>query len=179
MYDVCHMSKTEYLEITVVREDGKDWVFMEADFQNVELSLFLRIIFFLKKEPVRPRSYTLALEAIIRHFRETLIQDYLYDFQMAVQIWRSNMNVKKLHRGLIGAERDHALYSVVRDPDDTITCVYSDSNGKKRIMFFHETAPYFDGTLYTVLKELKQRLHLDKMTFSIMDPQERLLTKTL
>ena len=44
-------------------------------------------------------------------------------------------------------------------------------------MFLHEIALYSDGTLYIVLKELKQRLHLDKMTFSIMDPQERLLAE--
>ena len=85
------------------------------------------------------------------------------------------MNVKKPHRRLIDAEKDYALYSVVLDPEDTITCVYSNSKGKKRRMFYHEIALYSDGTLYIVLKDLKQRLHLDKMTFSIMDPQERLL----
>ena len=44
-------------------------------------------------------------------------------------------------------------------------------------MFFHEIALYSDGTLYIVLKEMKQRLHLDKMTFSIMDPQKLLLAE--
>ena len=78
-YDVCHMSKMEYPKIIVVREDGKYWTFTEADFQNVELSLFHKIIFLLKRESFRPRSHTLALEAINRHFRATLIQAYLYD----------------------------------------------------------------------------------------------------
>ena len=72
-YEVCHMSRMEYPEITVEIEDGRDWVFIEADFQNVELSLFHRIIFLLKREPIRPRSHTLTLEAINRHFRATLI----------------------------------------------------------------------------------------------------------
>ena len=54
------------------------------------------------------------------------------------------------------------------------TCVYLDSIGKKRRMFFHEIALYSDETLKIVLNELKQILHLDKMTFSVMDPQERL-----
>ena len=84
-YDVCHMSTMEYPEITMKREYGKDSVFIEADFQNVELSLFNRIIFLLKREPIRPRSHTLALEAINRHFRTTLIQAYLYDLQMVVE----------------------------------------------------------------------------------------------
>ena len=87
------------------------------------------------------------------------------------------MNMKKPHRGLIGAEKYYALYSVVHDLEDRITCAYSDSKGKKRRMFFHEIALYSDGTLYIVLNKLKQKLHLDKMTFSIMDPQERLLAK--
>ena len=41
-------------------------------------------------------------------------------------------------------------------------------------MFYHDIALFSYGTLKIVLKELKQRLHLDKMTFSIMDDQERL-----
>ena len=41
------------------------------------------------------------------------------------------MNVKKPHRGLIGAEKDYALFSVVHNPDDTITYVYLNSKGKK------------------------------------------------
>ena len=67
-------------------EYGKDWVFTKANFQNVELSLFHRIIFLLKREPIRPISHTLALEDINRHFRATLVQAYLYDLQMAVEV---------------------------------------------------------------------------------------------
>ena len=81
------------------------------------------------------------------------------------------MNVKKPHRGLFETEKEYALYSVIHDPGDTITCIYSDSQGKKRRMFYHEIALFFDGTLNIVLKELKKRLHLDKMTFSIIDDQ--------
>ena len=66
---------------------------------------------------------------------------------------------------------------MVHDLGDMITCVYSDSKGIKRRMYYHEIPLYSDGTLNIVLKELKQRLHLDKMTFSIMDPQERLLAE--
>ena len=176
-YDVCHMSRMEYPEITVETEDGKDWVFTEADFWNVELSLFHRIIFLLKREPNRARSHTLGLEDINRHFRATLVQAYLYDLQMALESWRSKMNVKKHRRGLIGTEKEYALYSVIHDPGDTITCVYSDSKGKKRRMFCHEIALYSDGTLNIVLKKLKQRLHLDKMTFSVMEPHETLLAE--
>ena len=66
---------------------------------------------------------------------------------------------------------------MIHDPGDTITCIYSDSQGKKRRMFYHEIALFYDGTLNIVLKELKKRLHLDKMTFSIMDDQERLLAE--
>ena len=40
------------------------------------------------------------------------------------------MNVKKPHRGLIEVEKYYALYSVAHDPEDTITCVYSNSIGK-------------------------------------------------
>ena len=87
------------------------------------------------------------------------------------------MNVKKPHRGLIRDEKEYALYSVVHDPSDTITCVYSNSKGIMRRMYYHEIALYSDGTLNIVLKELKQRLHLDKMTFSIMEPQKRLLVE--
>jgi len=39
-YDVCHMSRMKYPEITVEIEDGRDWVFTEIDFQNVELEFF-------------------------------------------------------------------------------------------------------------------------------------------
>ena len=66
---------------------------------------------------------------------------------------------------------------MVHDPGDIITCIYSDSKGTKRRMYYHEIALYSDGTLNIVLKELKQRLHLDKMTFSIMEPQERLFAE--
>ena len=139
-YDVCHMSNMEYPEITVIREDGNKWVFTEADFQNIELSMCHRIIFMLKRATNRPISHTLTLEAINRHFRTTMIQ-------LAVQSWRSKMNVMKPHRGSIGIKKDYALFSVFHDPDDMITCVYSDSKVKKRRMFYHETALYFDGTL--------------------------------
>ena len=107
-YEVCHMSKMEYPEITIERADGIDWTFTEADFQNVELEVFHRIIFLLKRAPIRPRPHILALEAIKRHFRATLIQAYLYDFQMAVESWRSKLNVKKPHRGLFETEKEYS-----------------------------------------------------------------------
>ena len=66
---------------------------------------------------------------------------------MAVESWRSKMNVKKPHRGLFEAEKEYALYSVIHDPGDMITCIYSDSQGKKRRMFYHKIALFSDGTL--------------------------------
>ena len=57
-----------------------------------------------------------------------MIQAYLYDLQMAVESWRSKMNVKKPHRGLFEAEKEYGLYSVIHDPGDTITCIYSEKN---------------------------------------------------
>ena len=53
--------------------------------------------------------------------------------------------------------------------------MYQDIEGIKRRISFHERALYSNGTLTIVTKELKKRLHLYKMTFSVMDPQERLL----
>ena len=44
---------------------------------------------------------------------------------------------------------------MIHDLEDTITCVYPDSEGEKRRMFFHELALYSDGTLNIVKKELK------------------------
>ena len=64
-YDVCHMSRMEYPEITVEREDGRDWVFTEGDFQNVELSLFHIIVFMLKRETNRPWSDTITCRQLI------------------------------------------------------------------------------------------------------------------
>ena len=87
------------------------------------------------------------------------------------------MNVKKPNRRLREAEKDNALFSVIHDLEDTVTCMYPDSEGKKRRVFFHQLALYPDGTLKIVENELKERLHLDTMTFSTMDPQERLLAE--
>ena len=54
---------------------------------------------------VKTDFHTLTLEAINRHFRATLIQAYLYDLQIAVESWRSKMNVKKPHSGLFEDEK--------------------------------------------------------------------------
>ena len=48
---------------------------------------------------------------------------------------------------------------------------------KREQCFFLKLALYSDGTLTIVKNELKKRLHLDEMTFSIMDPQERFLAE--
>ena len=62
--------------------------------------------------------------------------------------------MKKPQRGLIGVKKEYALYSMIHDPSDMITCAYSDSKGKNRRMFCHEIPFYSDGTLNIILKEL-------------------------
>ena len=79
-YDVVSLTKLVYPEIRVVREDEEEWSFTAADFQNVELPLFHRIIFILRRETNKPQSKTLALEAIQRHLKATILLAHLYDF---------------------------------------------------------------------------------------------------
>ena len=68
------------------------------------------------------------------------------------------MNVVKPKSMLRDSEKDYALYTVVHDADNLITCIYLDSNGEKRKMYLHELALFSDGTLMLVKKELKKRL---------------------
>ena len=154
----------------MVREDNEEWIFIEAYFQNVELSLFHGIVFILRRDTIRPQPHTLALEDIQRHFRATMLQAYLYNFQLALESWKSKLNVLNPHRGLRDFEKEYPLFVVVHDYDDRITCIYPDSKGMKRIMYMLILALFSDGTLMIV-----KRLQLDKMTFSMMEPHEKLL----
>ena len=62
------------------------------------------------------------------------------------------MNVLKPQIRLRENEKEYALFSRIHDPEDTITCVYPDSKGIKRKMYFHEIALFSDGTLMIVKK---------------------------
>ena len=117
----------------------------------------------------------MAMEAIMRHLEVTAVIAYLYDFQLALESWTAKMNIQKPARNLFDNELDYPEFTVFANEKDLLTCVYPDSKGVKRRMHMHEIALFSDGTLKLVLKELKKKLQLHKMTFSIMNDQEHFL----
>jgi hypothetical protein len=176
-FDLIKFTCILYPEITVLREDDREWVFTEADFPNVEPLLLRDIIFSLRRDTNRPLEKTMAMEAIMRHLEVTAVIAHLYDFQLALESWAAKMNVQKPARNLFDDELDYPDYTVFADEKDLLTCVYPDSKKVKRRMYMHEVALFSDGTLKIVLKELKKKLQLHKMTFSVMGEQEHFLVQ--
>ena len=87
------------------------------------------------------------------------------------------MNIQKAARNLFDDELDYLDYTVFANEKELLTCVYPDSKGVKRMMYMHEIALFSDGTLKVVLKELKKKLQLHKMTFSVMGEREHFLVQ--
>ena len=176
-FDLIKFNCILYPEITVIREDDREWAFTEADFPNVEPLLFRDIILMLRRDTNRPLEKIMAMEAIIRHLEITLVIAHLYEFQLALESWTAKMNVRNPARNLFDEELEYPDYTVFASEKDLLTCVYPDSKGVKRRMYMHKVALFSDGTLKVVLKALKTQLQLHKMTFSVMSDQEHFLVQ--
>ena len=79
-FELVKFTNILYLEITVIREDNREWSFIETDFQNVELLLLRDILFMLRRDTNRQLEKIMALEAILGHLEVTLVIAHLYDF---------------------------------------------------------------------------------------------------
>ena len=113
----------------------------------------------------------------MRHLKATIAIAHPYDFQRALESWVPKMNIQKPSKNLFDHELDYPEFIVFPDGKDLVTCGYPNSKGVKTRMYLHQVALFSNGTLKTVLKELKKKIHLHKMTFSIMESQEHFLVK--
>ncbi|KAJ9542663.1 hypothetical protein OSB04_029169 [Centaurea solstitialis] len=167
----------EYSEITLRREDRKEYVISEADFPNVEFNVFLSIMSDLKSKLIISFEEMTALGAVLRHLRASITLAHLYDFQLGLENWTSKMYSHRPANVLHEDFRHLALYTVFHGDDKMIVCVYPDFDGEPKGMLVHEVMLFSDGTLRMVVDQLRKRLQFDHAGIHLIDPPERHLIK--
>ncbi|KAJ9566395.1 hypothetical protein OSB04_002361 [Centaurea solstitialis] len=167
-----------YLVITFTRDDGKEYVITEADFQDVSFDVIFGILYDLKGKAFRSEEEIIALTAIVRHVKASISLAHLYDFQLGLENWSSKLFCHKPQRSLIGEEKDFVMYTVFYDADETkISCVYPDSLGNKKRMYTHEVMLFCDDTLKMVMDGLNTRLQMDKHNVHDISAANKVLIK--
>ncbi|KAJ9544109.1 LOW QUALITY PROTEIN: hypothetical protein OSB04_023816 [Centaurea solstitialis] len=171
------LKRNERWEKMKASSDKKEYVITEADFQNVELDVFLKIFDDLRRKIFRTEEEVIALVAVARHLKASITLAHLYDFHLGLENWTSKSFCHKPKRNLVGAEKEFAFYTVIEDGDKNITCVYRDSMGEKKRMLVYEVMLYSNDTLKMVMNELNKRLQLDKKTVHEIAAVERHLMR--
>ncbi|KAJ9541906.1 hypothetical protein OSB04_028412 [Centaurea solstitialis] len=162
-YKTNKLSAYFYPVIAFTRDDGKEYVITEANFQDVSFDVIFGILYDLKGKAFRSEEEIIALTAIVRHVKASISLAHLYDFQLGLENWTSKLFCHKPQRSLIGEEKDFVMYTVFYDEDETrISCVYPDSLGNKKRMYSHEVMLFCDDTLKMVMDGLNTRLQMDK-----------------
>ncbi|KAJ9561589.1 hypothetical protein OSB04_006749 [Centaurea solstitialis] len=162
-YKTNRLSAYWYPVITFTRDDGKDYVITEADFQDVSFDVIFGILYDLKGKAFRTEEEIIALTTIVRHVKASISLAHLYDFQLGLENWSSKLFCHKPQGSLIGDEKELVMYTVFYDADETgISCVYPDSLGNKKRMYSHEVSLFCDDTLKMVMDGLNTRLQMDR-----------------
>ncbi|KAJ9538687.1 hypothetical protein OSB04_031420 [Centaurea solstitialis] len=177
-YKTNRLSAYWYPVITFTRDDGKEYVITEADFQDVSFDVIFGILYDLKGKAFRTEEEVIALTAIVRHVKASISLAHLYDFQLGLENWSSKLFCHKPQRSLVGEEKDFVLYTVFYDADETkISCVYPDSLGNKKRMYSHEVMLFCDDTLKMVMDGLNTRLQMDRHKVHDISAANKVLIK--
>ncbi|KAJ9538282.1 hypothetical protein OSB04_031015 [Centaurea solstitialis] len=177
-YKTNKLSAYFYPVIAFTREDGKEYVITEADFQDVSFDVIFGILYDLKGKAFRSEEEIIALTAIVRHVKASISLAHLYDFQLGLENWTSKLFCHKPQRSLIGEEKDFVMYTVFYDEDETrISCVYPDSLGNKKRMYSHEVMLFCDDTMKMVMDGLNTRLQMDKHNVLDISAANKVLIK--
>ncbi|KAJ9566173.1 hypothetical protein OSB04_002139 [Centaurea solstitialis] len=177
-YKTNRLSTYWYPVITFTRDDGKEYVITEADFQDVSFDVIFGILYDLKGKAFRSEEEIIALTAIVRHVKASISLAHLYDFQLGLENWSSKLFCHKPQRSLVGEEKDFVLYTVFYDADESkISCVYPDSLGNKKRMYSHEVMLFCDDTLKMVMDGLNTRLQMDRHKVHDISAANKVLIK--
>ncbi|KAJ9562631.1 hypothetical protein OSB04_007791 [Centaurea solstitialis] len=177
-YKTNRLSAYWYPVITFTRDDGKEYVITEADFQDVSFDVIFGILYDLKGKAFRTEEEVIALTAIVRHVKASISLAHLYDFQLGLENWSSKLFCHKPQRSLVGEEKDFVLYTVFYDADETkISCVYPDSLGNKKRMYSHEVMLFCEDTLKMVMDGLNTRLQMDRHKVHDISAANKVLIK--
>ncbi|KAJ9538026.1 hypothetical protein OSB04_030759 [Centaurea solstitialis] len=177
-YKTNRLSTYWYPVITFTRDDRKEYVITEADFQDVSFDVVFGIFYDLKGKAFRSEEEIIALTAIVRHVKASISLAHLYDFQLGLENWSSKLFCHKPQRSLVGEEKDFVLYTVFYDADETkISCVYPDSLGNKKRMYSHEVMLFCDDTLKMVMDGLNTRLQMDRHQVHDISAANKVLIK--
>ncbi|KAJ9561389.1 hypothetical protein OSB04_006549 [Centaurea solstitialis] len=177
-YKTNKLSAYFYPVIAFTRDDGKEYMITEVDFQDVSFDVIFGILYDLKGKAFRSEEEIIALTAIVRHVKASISLAHLYDFQLGLENWTSKLFCHKPQRSLIGEEKDFVMYTVFYDADETrISCVYPDSLGNKKRMYSHEVMLFCDDTLKMVMDGLNTRLQMDKHNVHDISAANKVLIK--
>ncbi|KAJ9544768.1 hypothetical protein OSB04_024475 [Centaurea solstitialis] len=177
-YKTNRLSTYWYPVITFTRDDRKEYVITEADFQDVSFDVIFGILYDLKGKAFRSEEEIIALTAIVRHVKASISLAHLYDFQLGLENWSSKLFCHKPQRSLVGEEKDFVLYTVFYDADESkISCVYPDSLGNKKRMYSHEVMLFCDDTLKMVMDGLNTRLQMDRHKVHDISAANKVLIK--
>ncbi|KAJ9544982.1 hypothetical protein OSB04_024689 [Centaurea solstitialis] len=177
-YKTNKLSSYFYPVITFTRDDGKEYVITEADFQDVSFDVIFGILYDLKGKAFRLEDEIIALTAIVRHIKASISLAHLYDFQLGLENWSSKLFYHKPQRSLIEEEKDMVMYTVFYDADEIrISCVYPDSLGNKKGMYSHEVMLFCDDTLKMVMDGFNTRLQMDKHNVHDISAVDKVLIK--
>ncbi|KAJ9544703.1 hypothetical protein OSB04_024410 [Centaurea solstitialis] len=90
-YKTNKLSAYFYPVITFTRDDGKEYVITEADFQDASFDVIFGILYDLKGKAFRSEEEIIALTAIVRHVKASISLAHLYDFQLGLENWSSKL----------------------------------------------------------------------------------------
>ena len=128
----------------VLRQDGKEYTFSEADFSILELDDFEFIYHEFRQRTNRPQDAIIVLNAIDRFMRRQVKFSYISDFQIGCESNQNKINLLKPNQSLPEIENS-PMFIILEELEFGI--VYQNEKQEKCFLRFNEVQKYFDGTL--------------------------------
>ncbi|KAJ9562965.1 hypothetical protein OSB04_008125 [Centaurea solstitialis] len=134
----------------------RDFMFMEADLDSIDLEDLLTLIRHLEGPILKPDYFRDGLEVLKRYVRHSINLVHLTDYQMAIESKQQKVNL--LRPNLEANLLDQYLpYFPTRVPEHGVVYL-TFRNNQRRFMRFSELSSFCDGTLLYVYNGMKRRL---------------------
>ena len=101
-----------YPVFTVVRDDGQDWIFSQADFINLNLNDLEIIYHEFRNRTNQPEPIQIAMKAVNRFLRRQVTISHATDFQLTLESNQPKVNLLKPNQTLLGLE-DLPMFKVI------------------------------------------------------------------
>ncbi|GKC09248.1 hypothetical protein Tco_1000858 [Tanacetum coccineum] len=152
------LRRANFQEHTIAKKDFKN--LYPSDFEDLNLLLLQGHLDHLPGSDKRVLSTAVKLWT-----RNLVIRQRVKDFQLGIESYQTQLNLKKLGWDATGYEFKHA-YTIIESPR---AVVFPINNNEQKIMRFNEIYKFSDGTL--LIPNLDRFLRLSKVKLPWINPK--------